>query len=193
MKNASFEDEYKKTSKLVFDEVWEAINSIDCSQTEKLISDICEAEKIFVTGVGRVLLSMQAFVKRLNHLGIEAHCVGDVTEPAITENDILIVASGSGESIVPVAIAKKAKEIGCKRIIHIGSNPNGSLSRYSDYLVRIPVQTRLHLPNEIKSAQIMTSLFEQSLLLYGDIVSMTILNGIDASYSVVEGRHANLE
>ena len=48
-------------------------------------------------------------------------------------------------------------------------------------MVRVPTNTKLELDDEIKSEQIMTSLFEQFLLLYGDIVAKIIVeeNKID--------------
>lgn len=33
--------------------------------------------------------------------------VGDINEPAMRRDDVLIVGSGSGESLIPIAIAKK--------------------------------------------------------------------------------------
>ena len=181
-----FEIKYKETCKVVLAEIENAISSVDLNSLEVFVKDLNEAEKVFFAGVGRVMLSLEAFTKRLSHMGINAHCVGDITEPAIT-------ASGSGESIVPVVIAKKAKEIGCKKIVHIGSNPKGAMSEYADYQVRIPVQTRLYLPDEIKSEQIMTSLFEQSLLILGDVVSMLIVKDKGIDFRELWKYHANLE
>lgn len=185
--------EYNETKNIVLNEISNALSHIEPKETEKLVDDIVAAENVFVIGVGRVMMSLQAFVKRLTHIGIRAHCVGDITEPAITEKDILIVASGSGESVVPVAIAKKAREISVRRIIHIGSNPHGSVSNYTDYMVRIPVQTRLYLSDEIKTEQIMTSLFEQALWIYCDILSMMILKKKRISIEELWKYHANLE
>ena len=101
---------------------------------------------------------MQAFEKRLNHLGIDSYYVGEINEPAITENDVLIVGSGSGESIVPVALVKKAAKFGPK-IIHIGSNAQSSMTPYEDLFVRIPCSTKLNLPDEIKSTNFYNLLF----------------------------------
>ena len=184
---------YQKNASIVLNEICQTVQSIENNQTMMLIDDICEAEKVFLIGVGRVMLSLQAFCKRLFHLGVDIHCVGDITEPAITSKDILIVASGSGESIVPVAIAEKAREIGCKRIIHIGSNQYGRMSKYADYMIKIPTQTRLYLPGEIKSKQIMTSLFEQTLFIYGDIIAMIIAEKKEIDLSTLWAFHANLE
>ena len=165
---------YSRIKGIIIDELNDSLDRVDIDEVERLVSDIIGADRVFLTGVGRVLLSLQAFTKRLSHLGIEAHCVGDITEPAITKDSVLIVGSGSGCSIVPVAIAKKAKEVGAK-IVHIGSNPNGDVSKYADYMVRIPVRTRLYLEDEIDSKQPMTSLFEQCLYILGDTVSMMII------------------
>ena len=174
-------------------EIEGALDSVDSAHVDKLIEDIYNAEKVFLVGVGRVMLSLEAFAKRLTHLGISAHCVGDITEPAISDKDILIVASGSGESIVPVVIAKKAKEIGVKKIIHIGSNPQGAVRKYADYMVRIPVRTRLYLEDEIESNQIMTSLFEQTLLVFGDVIAKMMVSEKGIDLKKLWRFHANLE
>ena len=184
---------YKKTVEMVTNEISTALLSADIDSIERFSKDLCEAEHVFMTGVGRVKMSLEAFTKRLSHLGISAHCVGDITEPCMTDKDILVVGSGSGESIVPLAIARKAKEIGAKRIIHIGSNPNGSMSEYADYMVRLPVRTRLYLENELNSEQIMTSLFEQSLLILGDVICKILIDEKELDLRELWRYHANLE
>lgn len=183
---------YLELVDLVTDEIKDALYKVDEEKVTTLVDDILAADKVFLVGVGRVLLSLQAFTKRLTHLGIEAHCVGDITEPAITEKDLLIVGSGSGCSIIPVAIAKKAKEFNAK-IVHIGSNEYGDVKEYVDYMVRIPVQTRLYLNDEISSKQPMTSLFEQALLVFADIISMKIIERKNLDLKDLWMLHANLE
>ena len=53
--------------------------------------------------------------------------LGEITEPAMTDKDLLIVGSGSGETAFPLIIAKKAKELNAT-VAHIGANPNSSMS-----------------------------------------------------------------
>lgn len=187
-----FKNSYEKNVRLVLGEIQEALGAADVDAMERLAEDICNSERVFLTGTGRVLMSMSAFCKRLTHLGICAHCVGDVTEPALAPGNLLVVASGSGESIVPIAIAKKAKELGA-RVVHIGSNMEGSIGQYCDYMVRIPVKTRLNRPDEIGSKQIMTSLFEQTILLLGDILSMIIMEEKKLEPDKLWQYHANIE
>ncbi|MCR5067137.1 MAG: SIS domain-containing protein [Erysipelotrichaceae bacterium] len=184
---------FKETREIVISELQNVFENIDPSQVEKMAEMICESEKVFVVGVGRVLLMMQAFEKRLNHLGIDSYYVGEINEPAITDKDLLIVGSGSGESVVPVALVKVASKFN-PRIIHIGSNPQSSMTPYEDLFVRIPCTTKLNLEDEIKSRQIMSSLFEQSLLLLADMTAMLIADrkNITDLHSLWR-KHANLE
>jgi len=183
---------FKESFEIIITECRDALSRIDPDSVMQLIDAILSADKVFFIGVGRVMLSLQSMVKRLAHLGINTYYVGQITEPAITDKDLLIVGSGSGESLIPVVIAKKAKFLGAK-IVHIGSNPNSSLKELTDIFVRIPVPTKMRLSDEINSEQPMTSLFEQSLLLLGDIISRMIIIQKNIKMSELWQHHANLE
>jgi 6-phospho-3-hexuloisomerase len=138
------------------------------------------------------MLSLQGVAKRLAHLGLDTCCVGDITEPAITERDLLIVGSGSGESLIPVAIAQKAASFGAT-VAHIGSNADSTIAPVTDIFVRIPVRTKLAREDEIDSQQPMTSLFEQCLLLFGDAVALMIIERRGLEMPALWRCHANLE
>jgi 6-phospho-3-hexuloisomerase len=185
-------NQVEESANLVLDEINKTIHSIDCESILQLKDEILKADKVFFVGVGRVLLSLQAIAKRLAHLGISAHIVGEITEPAITTNDLLVVGSGSGASLFPLAIAKKAKSIG-SRVVHIGSNPNSEMKDIANFMVRIPVRTKLYLEDEIESKQPMTSLFEQSLLILGDVLAKIIIDEKHIDLKQVWQYHANLE
>ena len=177
---------------IVAQECTAALDKISDAQSEEFIEAILAADKVFFVGVGRVLLSLQAICKRFAHLGIGAHYVGEITEPAITDKDLLIVGSGSGESLFPVAIAKKTKALGAK-VAWIGSNAHSTIAELADYQVRIPVQSKLACPDELRSQQPMTSLFEQTLLLYGDAVARVIVERKALDLTSLWQYHANLE
>ena len=188
----NFKASYSTTCDLVAKEINQTLNCIDADQLERLIDKILTADKIFFVGVGRVMLSLQAIAKRLAHLGIDTHIVGEITEPAITAKDLLIVGSGSGMTLFPVAIARKAKGIGAT-VVHVGSNPKSDMSEIADFMVRIPVRTKLYLPDEVDSQQPMTSLFEQTLLVLGDIVAKIIIDQRKINLKELWQYHANLE
>ncbi len=184
---------FKEKKDIVLNELEQVFDTIDEQQVNQMVDMICEANQVFVVGVGRVLLMMQAFEKRLNHLGIDSYYVGEINEPAITENDLLIVGSGSGESLFPLAIIEKAKKFNAKTI-HLGSTQTSSMTPFEDLFVRIPCQTKFYLEDEISSQQVMSSLFEQSVLLLADMVAMMIVEkkGIEDIHALWT-KHANLE
>ena len=184
--------EFCRIQSVILEECRQALSKVDPAAVDKLVGLILGADKVFFVGVGRVLLSLQSTAKRLAHFGIRTYYVGQVTEPAITDKDLLIVGSGSGESLVPVAIARKAKQCGAK-VIHIGSNPESSLSPITDIFVRIPVCTKLKRPDEIVSQQPMTTLFDQSLLLFGDALALMIMRRRKLDMPTLWRNHANLE
>lgn len=188
-----FAKQYQADCAAVLDELGRTLASIDPASLERLADEILKAEQVFFVGVGRVLLSLQSVCKRLAHLGIKTHYVGEITEPAITKNDLLIVGSGSGVSLFPLGIAKKARSVVDCRIVHIGSNPNSEMKEICDFMVRIPVRTKFYLEDEIDSCQPMTSLFEQSLLLAGDILAKMIIERQNLDMKGLWQYHANLE
>ena len=170
---------------------------IDSRGVEKLINNIMEAEKIFFTASGRSLLSIKAFAMRLMQLGFIVHIVGDVSTPAITKNDLLIIASGSGETQIPLIHSIQARKVGA-RIHLISTNENSSISKYSNDVLCVPASTtKLKYKENISTVSMQQggSLFEQVLLLLGDSIVMTMQH---KNYSrTVEGDimtlHANLE
>ena len=184
---SEFAKQYQESCAGVQDELRRTLDSNDPDSLERL------ADQVFYVGVGRVLLSLQSVCKRLAHLGIRAHYVGEITEPAITKNDLLIVGSGSGASLFPLGIAKKARAAADCTIVHIGSNPNSEMKDIADFMVRIPVRTKFYLEDEIDSCQIMTSLFEQAVLLVGDVLAKMIVERRQLDMKSLWQYHANLE
>lgn len=100
---------FKNSQADIIKELTSTLENIEESQVDILINELLKAKRVFFVGVGRVLLSLEAIAKRLAHIGVDTVIVGEITEPAITDEDLLIVGSGSGESLFPLMIAKKAK------------------------------------------------------------------------------------
>ena len=184
--------DYTSTKNMVLSELETVLSLVDEKSVNEFIEMLETTGRVFVVGVGRTQLSLLALVKRLNHLGIDATYVGAVNEPAITEKDLLIVGSGSGETAIPVAIAKIAKKYNAK-IVHIGSNAQSAVSSMADLMIRIPCRTKLALESEVDSKQPMSSLFEQSLLLFSDIVACMIVQRNKINIKELWHTHANLE
>jgi len=184
--------DYHEYLKKVLEEHQSVLPVVSGQEVEALIENLLSAKRVFAVGVGRVQLSLLAFVKRLNHLGIAATYVGAIDEPAITKEDLLLVGSGSGETAIPAAIARIAKKHGAK-IAHVGSNTRSTISKLADITVRIPCWTKLTLADEIDSIQPMSSLFEQSLLIFLDVVALMLIERKKINIETLWHAHANLE
>ena len=63
----------------------------------------------------------------------------------------------------------------------------------ADLFVRIPVESRAKAPDEIHSEQAMTSLFEHSLLLFGDTTALMLVREKHLELDKLWEYHANLE
>lgn len=183
---------YKEASGVITNEITSTLTNVNSNEIDHLIDQINKAEKVFFVGVGRVLLSLQSIAKRFAHLGVQTYVVGQITEPAMTDKDLLIVGSGSGETAFPLIIAKKAKELNAT-VAHIGANPNSSMSQYADVFVRLPISSNPESSEEVQSEQPMKSLFEQSLLLLGDTIALMIVKKENIELNSLWEFHANLE
>jgi len=173
-------------------EIKSALVKVEEKDVDSLIDAILSAQKVFVIGVGRVMLMMKAFAKRIKHLGIDVHVVGEIVEPPIGKKDFLLVGSASGETRIIVTIAEIAKEKKAK-VGLITASPRSKLKKLADTCVTIPSPTKLGLPGEPKSQQPMGNLFEQSLLIFGDCLAMLLQERLRVTEAKMWEAHANLE
>ena len=183
---------FKEATDVITRELTSTLSNVNNDEIDHLINQINKAEKVFFVGVGRVLLSLQSIAKRFAHLGVQTYVVGQVTEPAMTDKDLLIVGSGSGETAFPLIIAKKAKELNAT-VAHIGTNSTSSMSQYADVFVRLPISSNPDSEKEVQSHQPMKSLFEQSLLLLGDTIALMLVRKENIELNSLWEYHANLE
>jgi len=184
--------EFYKLKDTILKELNSVLGQIPEKQREGFINSILSADRVFFIGVGRVLLMSRAFAKRLIHLGVQSYIVGDTTTPGIKEGDLLIASSGSGETMTTVNIARLAKGYGAK-IALITAHIRSTLGKMADCVVKIPCPTKLHLKGEYRSIQPMSNLFEQSLLIFFDCISIIIQEKLGIKEKQMWQVHANLE
>ena len=98
---------FRYCEQIIVQELADVLDHVDEAQIDALVDLIANARKVFFVGVGRVKLALEAIAKRLAHLGVDTVMVGQITEPAICGQDLLIVGSGSGKTGFPLFIAGK--------------------------------------------------------------------------------------
>ena len=96
--------------KKILEELTRNAEQIRQEELEGFADQIQKAKRVFVAGAGRSGFVARAFSNRLMHLGLTVYFVGEPTTPAIQEGDLLVIASGSGETGSLKVMAQKAKK-----------------------------------------------------------------------------------
>ncbi len=180
----------------ICDEIAGVLAAVDAESADRLVRAIVEARAVFLTGTGRSGWIARCLAVRLTHLGRTVHLVGDATTPAIGPGDLLIACSGSGRTPSVVSQSRAAKGHGAT-VALITARPDSPAATDSDLVVNLPAPTpKADSADEAsapQSIQPMGTLFEQALLVFGDVLVVKLSDKLDESYEGMFGRHANLE
>jgi 6-phospho-3-hexuloisomerase len=176
----------------VLAEIRTVLKSVDESSTTGLVQAVLHANRIVVYGAGRVGIVCSAFAMRLAQMGFCAHMLWEPTTPAIGEADILLLCSGSGETQTVYDVAVLAKQHGV-RVVLITSRPESRIGRIADVVVPLSAPTKLASCQQRPSIQPMTTVAEQSLMIYLDVVVLLLMKATHQTSDDLWRRHRNLE
>ena len=165
--------QFKEHSRQIVAEIGETLERVEAAEVERLVNELIGTRRVFIYAVGRVLLSLQCLGKRLNHLGIDCQVVGAMDEKSIGPQDLMLIASGSGESKLPAEIARLAKAAGA-RLALITSASESTIKSLSDVVVHLPCPTKKEPRRGVKSVQLMSTLFDQSLHVFGNVMALRL-------------------
>ncbi len=98
----------KEIAYSILDEIKNTIRLVDEKPLFLLAEEILQAKRVFVAGSGRSEQNARIFAMRLMHLSIPSYVVRDVTTPAITKDDLLIVFANAPENKWLCEIARKS-------------------------------------------------------------------------------------
>ncbi|HEC93510.1 MAG TPA: SIS domain-containing protein, partial [Candidatus Atribacteria bacterium] len=121
----------------------------------------------------------------------KAWFVSDAVTYQYTENDLLVLISGSGETTSPVAIAQKAKKIGGKIAVLTG-NPESTIGKLSDIIIKVEGK-RKDLATSQKTLAPYTSLLDISTLAILDSIGGVLMEILGVTEEDIDKRHATIE
>lgn len=186
-----------KYQKEILNEIKQVLDSIDEKQVDELIELIRNSDKVVGYGAGRMGLSLKAFIMRLNHLGIQAYYLGDTYIPPLTEYDLVIVSSGSGETSM---VKKFVEEVGKKTkawVAAIVGDELSSISTMANHIVVFkPCNGGLNSKDsdkKINSIQLMSTLNEQATYILFDIIAKKLADKMDMDTEKTKRNHFNVE
>ncbi|KXS44045.1 MAG: hexulose-6-phosphate isomerase [Methanolobus sp. T82-4] len=173
---------------------------IDNDSIKEMLTEVLEARCIFVLGAGRSGLVGRAFAMRLMHLGLSSHVVGETTTPAVSNEDVIIAISGSGQTRSVADLGKVAKDIGAK-VVAITSNKESKLGDLADVVVELPGRTKediggyleRHMRGEYTYLTPLGTSFETSASVFLDAVIAELIYITGASEADLKSRHTNIE
>jgi len=177
---------------LIINEISTVLQKVDDAEIHDFIQEIRNARKIVSTGAGRVGMAVRGFTMRLGHLGLSAHMVGDTTVPSVGKGDLLLVASGSGETQTIVDLVTIARKNGC-RIALITGNPASRMGEMADVIVKLSAPSKTKSVQGFTSLQPMTTLNEQCLAILLDAIVLTLMEQMNETHDTMWARHSNLE
>ncbi|MBA7569873.1 3-hexulose-6-phosphate isomerase [subsurface metagenome] len=169
--------------------------TINTTHVLKLIDLITQVNSndgtIFVYGAGRSGFIGRCFAQRLMHLGVNSCFVSDAITHRYSKEDLLILISGSGETTSPVAIARKAKDIGGK-IALLTNNPESTIGKISNVIIKIEGKSK-DIAVSQKTLAPYTTLFDISTLTVLDSIGATLMELLGVTEKDIDKRHASIE
>lgn len=178
---------------VVLQELHAVLAAVDPKATQELYRRVRSARRVFAAGMGRSGLVAKAFSQRLAHLGVDARAYDEITLPRIGRGDLLVVASGSGETPSTLLKARLAREAGA-RVALVTARPRSSIGRLARPVVHIPAPSRIWRDQAlVGSVQPGRSLFEQALLVYLDALVLRLMEEEGLEDDHVMARHSNLD
>ncbi len=185
-------DRFKELSQNAVKELAEVFDRIGDADVEPLLKAIEDHQRIFTLGAGREGLGVRAFTMRLMHLGKDAHWAWDDTTPAINPGDLFICACGSADVGHENYMCEQAKNAGATLLL-VTASGEGVLTKIADTVVKVPAAAYRATGDFVKSTQLMGNLFEQTLLIYFDMIVMALRERLGIKAEEMVARHRNIE
>jgi 6-phospho-3-hexuloisomerase len=182
---------YSSNRTLILRELEHTLAAVDDIDAAGAVAMLLAANRIFTIGAGRSGLALEMAAMRLMHLGLTVHVAGEVTAPAISRGDVLLVASASGLTPSAVHAAEVARQVGASVLV-ITAASKSRLNQLGHFSIVIPAATKQD-HSRSRSEQYAGALFEQSVLLLTDSMFQLMWRERGETAETLWKRHANLE
>jgi len=165
------------------------LQTVSQKDIEKIKKLFFKSDRIFLYGAGRSGLVAKAFAIRLVHLGFQTYVIGETITGPVKKNDLVIIISGSGETIPAVMTAEIAKNLNAKVVSITGKKKSG-IARYADITLYISASCN---DVERKKFAPLGTLFEASVWILLDGIIADLLESRNETEESIRSRHATLQ
>jgi len=165
------------------------LNTVSDGDIDKIKNLFFKCDRIFVYGAGRSGLVAKAFAIRLVHLGFQTFVIGETITAPVQKGDLVIIVSGSGETIPAVMTAEIAHNLGAF-VVSITGKKNSDIAKYADITLYIKASCN---DKERKKYAPLGTLFEASVWILLDGIIAYLLDSKNETEEDMRSRHATLE
>ncbi|EJQ04582.1 6-phospho 3-hexuloisomerase [Bacillus cereus BAG3X2-1] len=176
--------------KTIMNEINQVMDLVDEKQLDEVLPLFQKNKRIFVIGVGRSGFQAKGFAMRLMHIGYTDFVMGETITPSIQKGDTWVAISGSGTTKGIVADTNVAKQLGLD-IVVLTSDDMSPLAQLADKVVVVPGATKTG--SGIKSTQLLSSLFDQTVHITLDALTLKLANRDQTSNEDALQEHVNVE
>ncbi len=184
---------YRKIAEQLIGAITINIAGVSINQEEaikEVYGLVKKARIIITTGKGRSGYIAQFFAQRLSHI-LEigkVWFIDDSTTPSISEDCLVIMVTGSGETRSQIEIAKEVKEIGAKLVVAT-SKPKSTIGKLADVLILISGRNT----KESESVLPLGTGFELAALVVLEALNGYIIKKDKVPPEKLKNSHRNLE
>ena len=165
------------------------LQKVSQKEIEEIKQLFFNAHHIFVYGAGRSGLVARAFAIRLVHLGYQAFVIGETITVPVQQDDLVVIVSGSGETIPAVMTAEIAHNLGAQ-VISVTGKKDSDIAHYADITLFISANCN---EKERKRYAPLGTLFEASVWILLDGLIADLLHSKKETEESMRRRHATLE
>ena len=148
-----------------------------------------KSDRIFVYGAGRSGLVAKAFAIRLVHLGFQTFVIGETITAPVRKGDLVIIISGSGETIPAVMTAEIAHNLGAN-VVSITAKKKSEIAKFANVTLFISASCD---EEDRKRYAPLGTLFEASVWILLDGLNAYLLDSKNETEEIMRSRHATLE
>jgi 6-phospho 3-hexuloisomerase len=185
----SKESVFKKSVNYIQKKISEILSNVSQEEINKVKELFLKSNRIFVYGAGRSGLVAKAFAIRLVHLGMQTFVVGESITAPVKKGDLVVIVSGSGETIPAVMTAEIAHNLGAN-VVSITGKKNSGIAKYANITLFISAGCK---EAEREKYAPLGTLFEASVWVLLDGIIADLLDSIGECEDDMRSRHATLE
>ena len=180
---------FNKSIEYIQKKIKTILENVSESDIKKIKKLFFSSNRIFVYGAGRSGLVAKAFAIRLVHLGFQSFVIGETITGPVQKGDLVIIISGSGETIPAVMTAEIARNLKAN-VVSITAKKKSEIAKFADITLFISSTCK---EIERKKYAPLGTLFEASVWILLDGIIADLLASKNETEETMRSRHATLE